>query len=380
MGAENSNQTDKPRFVGEWIRLGDVATYINGYAFKPSDYSDAGLPIIRIQDLTGNVYQTNRYEGILPERYAVDDGDILISWSASLGVFEWNGGPAWLNQHIFKVSFDKMQVDKRFFAHQARFLVEASANLAHGATMRHLTKKVFDSLPFFFPRAEHQKAIADQLDGIDMQLRNATNQLCQLDSLVKSRFVEMFNDHCARVKLSEICDTYNGDRGKNYPSEKDRVEKGIPFVNASHLSAGKVSFENMDYITEERYALLSGGKISRDDILYCLRGSLGKCAIADFECGAIASSMMLIRPDQKKILPAFLYQALISPEVTKQLEAARNGSTQPNLSAKSVRNYLVSLPNLDSQRKFVAFARQIGKLRFAGSHEMNFRCERFTLS
>ena len=44
-------------------KLGDIATYINGYAFKPSDWSEQGLPIIRIQDLTGNSYQANRYNG-----------------------------------------------------------------------------------------------------------------------------------------------------------------------------------------------------------------------------------------------------------------------------------------------------------------------------
>lgn len=112
--AHRSASTSKPRFVGEKVRLGDVATYVNGYAFKPSDYSDSGLPIVRIQNLTGNAYRTNRYEGTLPEKFAIQDGDILISWSASLGVFEWNQGPAWLNQHIFRVVFNKAMIDKRF--------------------------------------------------------------------------------------------------------------------------------------------------------------------------------------------------------------------------------------------------------------------------
>ena len=61
-------------------RLGDVATYINGYAFKPSDWSNEGKPIIRIQDLTGNSYQANRFNGVCPTKYNVYDGDILISW------------------------------------------------------------------------------------------------------------------------------------------------------------------------------------------------------------------------------------------------------------------------------------------------------------
>ena len=49
------------------MRLGDVATYINGYAFKPSDYSETGRPIIRIQDLTGNAYETNAFDGIIDD-------------------------------------------------------------------------------------------------------------------------------------------------------------------------------------------------------------------------------------------------------------------------------------------------------------------------
>ena len=73
----------------ERVKLGDVATYINGYAFKPTDWSDTGAPIIRIQDLTGNSYQLNRYSGKYDSKYEVISGDVLISWSASLGVYVW---------------------------------------------------------------------------------------------------------------------------------------------------------------------------------------------------------------------------------------------------------------------------------------------------
>ena len=84
-------------------KLGDVATYINGYAFKPSDWSNEGLEIIRIQNLTGTAYEINCYNGEYNSKYEVNDGDVLISWSASLGVYVWNKGKALLNQHIFKV-------------------------------------------------------------------------------------------------------------------------------------------------------------------------------------------------------------------------------------------------------------------------------------
>lgn len=93
------------------MKLGDVATYINGYAFKPKD-REIGLPIIRIQDLTGNAYDLGFYDGEYPEKIEINYGDILISWSASLGVYIWNRGKALLNQHIFKVVFDKVDIDK----------------------------------------------------------------------------------------------------------------------------------------------------------------------------------------------------------------------------------------------------------------------------
>ena len=173
-------------------KLGDIATYVNGFAFKPSDWSNEGLPIIRIQDLTGNSYQANRYNGSYHPKYEVNDGDVLISWSASLGVYVWKGEKAVLNQHIFKVVFDKSEVDKNFFVHQVQNILENAASEAHGATMKHLTKPVFDALPFYLPSIEKQKEIASVLDKATELIALRKEQLAKLDQLVKSRFIELF--------------------------------------------------------------------------------------------------------------------------------------------------------------------------------------------
>ena len=175
-------------------RLGDVATYINGYAFKPEDWSDIGLPIIRIQDLTGNSYRANRYNGEYAPKYEVNDGDVLISWSASLGIYVWHGEKAVLNQHIFKVVFDKEEVCKNFFVHQVESILERAVSEAHGATMKHLTKPVFDALPFYLPPIEEQRKIAAVLDRVSDLIAKRRQQLDKLDELVKSRFIEMFGD------------------------------------------------------------------------------------------------------------------------------------------------------------------------------------------
>lgn len=175
-------------------RLGDVATFINGYAFKPEDWSSTGLPIIRIQDLTGNSYQANRYNGDYLKKYEVNEGDILISWSASLGVYVWHGEKALLNQHIFKVVFDKVEISKSFFVYQVESILEKAASAAHGATMKHLTKPVFDALPFYLPPLDEQRKIAAVLDKVSDLIAKRRQQLDKLDTLVKARFVEMFGD------------------------------------------------------------------------------------------------------------------------------------------------------------------------------------------
>ena len=347
--------------------LGDVATYINGYAFKPSDYSDTGLPIIRIQDLTGNAYQTNRYEGILSERYAVDDGDILISWSASLGVFEWDGGPAWLNQHIFKVSFDKMQVDKRFFVHQARFLMEASANLAHGATMRHLTKKVFDSLPFYFPRSERQRAIADQLDGIDMQLCNATNQLYQLDSLVKSRFVEMFGDLESNdvgwgfCPLSQLADVRDG----THDSPKYQDE-GIPLLTSKNFTGGGVSFKGAKLISKEDFLAISRrSKVDYGDIIMPMIGTIGCPVIVETNEDFAIKNVALIKLKDSGLNAIFLKHILLSSYFEHEVERSNRGATQRFFSLANLRNLPIPIVEPTYQYKFATFVQRVDKLRFA---------------
>ncbi|AFT92637.1 tRNA isopentenyltransferase [Francisella tularensis] len=98
----------------EWKKLGELAEYVNGMAFKPKDWSNIGLPIIRIQNLNGSD-DFNYFSGEAKEKYYVKSGDILISWSASLDVYKWQGGNAILNQHIFNTIINYDVVDYDFF-------------------------------------------------------------------------------------------------------------------------------------------------------------------------------------------------------------------------------------------------------------------------
>jgi type I restriction enzyme S subunit len=155
--------------------------------------------------------------------------------------------------------------------------------------------------------------------------------------------------------LGDVAELLNGDRGKHYPSRAFRVEHGVPFVNAGHLVDGHIRFDDMDYITEEHFARLGGGKVRDRDILLCIRGSLGRVAMAgpgDVPA-AIASSLMILRPNPA-IDAAFLLFFLSSPAGQAMVAARDNGAAQPNIGARDVAKLRVPLPPLSTQRKIAA--------------------------
>ena len=156
------------------------------------------------------------------------------------------------------------------------------------------------------------------------------------------------------VKLGSVAQIINGDRSGNYPSGDDFRNVGVPFINAGHLQNGKVDYSSMDYISREKYNQLSGAKIQRNDVLLCLRGSLGKYALVTTDGGAPASSIAVIRPNAEKIDSSYLSQIIASSIFQKQIEVENNGSSQPNLSAKSVSDFVIPLPSLEEQQKIAS--------------------------
>ena len=76
-----------------WVetKLKDLGTYINGRTFKAAEWKNEGLPIIRIQNLNNNKASFNYSNEQFDEKFKVKNGDLLMAWSASLGVYFWKG-------------------------------------------------------------------------------------------------------------------------------------------------------------------------------------------------------------------------------------------------------------------------------------------------
>lgn len=174
------------------------------------------------------------------------------------------------------------------------------------------------------------------------------------------RFQGFTNDWEQR-KLGEFCNMFNGDRGINYPKDSDMVPDGIPFINAGDLQEGRVNLATVNKITREKFYQLSGAKIKRGDILYCLRGTLGKNAFVDsFNEGTVASSLVDIRP--KNIDSQYLFTILNSDIEYRQRIRCDEGAAQPNLSAKNLANFDIPVPEIGEQVKIGRYFETLSNL------------------
>lgn len=370
------NRENRFGFVGdnmtEQKRLGDIATYINGFAFKPENRGTAGLPIIRIQDLTGNAYDLGFYDGSYPKRIEINDGDVLISWSASLGVYIWNRGKALLNQHIFKVAFDKCEVNREYFVYAVRHKLKEMESKTHGATMKHIVKKDFDNTLIPFPTLSEQGKIAELLDTAATIISARQSQLQKLDELVKARFVEMFGDLVIgnkggtnKKRIGEIASVTKlaGFEFTKYIQYKEHGD--IIMLRGLNCKKGHLILDDIKWIDKETSDLLPRSKLHYGDILMTYAGTIGDVAMVD------ANDKYHLAPNVAKITvndmnaynPVFLMHLFMY--TNDYIMTFASVVAQASINMEKIRGFEYYFPPIEKQNEFAAFVEQTDKSKAA---------------
>ena len=351
----------------EQKRLGDIATYINGFAFKPEDRGTVGLPIIRIQDLTGNAYDLGFYAGNYPERIEINDGDVLISWSASLGVYVWDKGKALLNQHIFKVVFDKCEVNREYFVYAVRYKLKEMESKTHGATMKHIVKKDFDNTLIPFPTLEEQENIANLLDKISTIILVRQQQLQKLDELVKARFVEMFGDD--KYSKMPLINLITEGAGLSYgivqPGDSGTGDMGV--LRPVDMVNGEISTHSIKYIDRSIGASFKKTELVGDELLITVRGTTGVTALTDsrFKNMNVTRGIAVIRYDRRKINPIYLNAFLNTDESQQYIQEHARGATLQQINLSDLRVHMIPVPPIELQEKLADFIQQVDKSKVA---------------
>jgi type I restriction enzyme S subunit len=212
------------------------------------------------------------------------------------------------------------------------------------------------------PGWREQQAIADFLDRETARIDKLIGKQEQLIATLEERrqaFIAATlsaaeaTTGAFKIKLRWHFRFMNGDRGENYPSASELVSEGIPFINAGDLKGGRLDFSALSYVTTEKYQSMGGAKLRGGDILYCLRGSVGKNAlVSGLEHGALASSLVALRNvSPARVDTRYVSWLLNSPAEVAQRHQQMSGSAQPNLSAESLSSMVFWLPDIQIQRQ-----------------------------
>lgn len=346
-------------------RLGDLATYVNGFAFKSKDWKTEGLPIIRIQNLTGSSKQLNYFDGEYPEKVEVNDGDVLISWSASLGVHIWNGGKAVLNQHIFKVVFDKDQIDRDYFVYGVKHKLDVMVSNMRGATMKHIVKKDFENVQIPYPHIDEQVSIANILNIVETVINKRKDQLSDLDDLIKSRFVEMFGDPVSNPfnwREDKLCNIGNLGRGvsKHRPRNAPELLGGqYPLIQTGDVANADLYITGYKS-TYSELGLKQSKMWDKGTLCITIAANIAKTSILSFDA-CFPDSVVGFAPNENTNNVFMHYWFTFFQQL---LESQAPESAQKNINLKILSDLNVIVPPKVEQERFEGFVHQVDKLKF----------------
>ena len=177
-GYENTKIVDGVPVGWRKEGIGELGEYLNGFAFKPSDWQTKGLPIIKIKELQNGVTKEtpcNNGERV-PKKYKIKAGDLIFSWSATLKVVIWSGEDGWLNQHLFKVT-PKTDIPREFLLQSIASSLFKFQNLTTGSTMKHIQRNKLDQVFVVVPTKDILRKYMGVAETIRSRILDLSTQL-----------------------------------------------------------------------------------------------------------------------------------------------------------------------------------------------------------
>jgi type I restriction enzyme S subunit len=360
------NQSKNLPMGWRWSRLGDVAQYINGRAFKPQDWGTRGLPIIRIQNLNTINASFNYYDGNIEDRYRVKDGDLLISWSASLDAFIWQRGDAVLNQHIFNVHENPHIIIRKYLYYVVRTVMSEIRSQVHGATMQHITKPKFEAIPIPLPPLDEQRRIAAVLDKADALREKRRQAVNKLDTLLQAVFLDMFGDLVKNPKgwpereLGELCTRVTV--GFVGPMINEYIAEGIPLLRSLNVKRGRIDLKEMKYIGQDFHNKLSKSKLNPGDVVAVRTGKPGVSSVIPEYLTDANCADLIVMTCGNEIEPNFLCEVLNQRLGDRDYIQGTVGAIQTHFNIGRAKELRLAVPPIELQKQFAGWVRKVKAL------------------
>ncbi len=213
------------------------------------------------------------------------------------------------------------------------------------------------------PTLERQAEIVDILDKVNRVIEQRRTELEELDNLIKSRFVEMFENGNYQIeKLGTVCKKITDGTHKT----PTYLDEGITFISAKNIVNGELDFTDVKHISEEEYQEIQKRcQTAIYDILLSKSGSLGLPVIVKTEEKlGLFESLAVIKYDREKLLPEFLCEQLKTDRIQRQFTTGTKGVAIKHLHLGVIADTDIIVPSLDEQKAFADFVHQVDKLKF----------------
>ena len=336
------------------------------------EYVDKGVPYITSKNIKNGTIDFSKVNYISQEDYEnisknrpILVGDILISMIGTLGetaeVKESDG--LFYGQNMYLVRIDESKVNKRYFLNffKSNCVKRALEGKQNQSTQKYLKANHIEDLIIQVPDVTKQELIAKQLDKLAYIITLRTNELKQLDNLIKARFVELMDsvelsEETTVEKITEIVKVgFVGTCEKFYTDES-----GIPMLRTGNITDKGIDLKDLKYVTEEFHEKNKKSQIHEGDLLIARHGSNGQ---ANVYYGAEAQCLnaVVIVPNQSVARSIFLAGLINSPMVKEQIDRTLVGSTQHVVNTKSIASLKVRIPDLTVQKQYEDFVKQVDK-------------------
>ncbi|MDA3875587.1 MAG: restriction endonuclease subunit S [Halothiobacillus sp.] len=347
------------------VSIGEICALRNGRAFKPSEWSTSGTPIIRIQNLTDDTKPFNYCEFEVDSKFHVENGNLLFSWSGtpgtSFGAFFWRRERGYLNQHIFRIDpYDPGNLNLEYFRLALNSKLEEIINQAHGGVgLQHITKEKLNKVKVYLPEFNDQLRIAHLLGKVEGLIAQRKQHLQQLDDLLKSAFLEMFGDP-VRNEKGWVPTTI----GDNVEIQSGQVDpRKLPYSELPHVGGANIESEsgNLVELKQAKYENLISGKYIFDStyILYSkIRPYLNKVSKPDFQ-GICSADIYPIKPIDGLLNRDFLRMLLMSKGFLSYTANNSDRANIPKINRKALVAFGFNRPQIDVQNQFAVIVKKV---------------------
>ena len=373
------------------VKIADYLWFQEGPGVRNTQYTTSGVKLINVANLVdGNVDLSTSDRYISEEEaygkynhFLADDGDFVIASSGikidyfdkKMGFIKKEHLPLCMNTSCirFKV-LDTNNLEIKYFMYylksnsfkkQLSNQITGSAQLNFGPS--HLKKMTFPLIEL-----KEQKRIIERLDKTQNIINETKSLLSKYDTLIKSRFIEMFGENPIDNgkwdvrSLDNLCTVTSSKR--IYAEEQSSC--GVPFLRISDLVSRINGFPTNElFIPNKKFKEFREKSLVPvvDDILITSRGTLGLCYIITpddefyFQDGMIT---WLAFENHNEILSIFI-DWLFKTILKMKIDNETNGATVKYISISDLKNLKIPVPPLSLQNQFAAFVHQIDKSKFA---------------